>query len=321
MDKVESVLVILNTKNSAKQIFNELKRANSDLPKEKQYLIFHLSTNMCPSHRMNVLQEMRKKLGHQKVICISTQLIEAGVNISFGCVIRSLAGLDSIAQAAGRCNRHGERPCSDVYIINTEEEDISKLVDIKEGQECTRRVLDEFKENPNIFDNDLLSPKVMERYYKYYFHNRSGEMNYTLPKPDNDKSMYDLLSENTEGVNTFYERNGYNSKLMLRQAFKTAGNNFKVIDQNTQGVIVPYKEGRNIITLINGECDLSELKQYLKKAQQFSVNLFDTDRRKLEEMGAIIGLNGGTILALRDGFYREDVGVTFEEGPMEFYNV
>mgnify|MGYP001200025341 CR=1 FL=1 len=97
---------------------------------------------------------MSKKLGHARVICVSTQLIEAGVNISFGCVVRSLAGLDSIAQAAGRCNRHGERECSDVYIVNVEEENVSKLVDIKEGQECTKRVLDEFKENPHIFDND-----------------------------------------------------------------------------------------------------------------------------------------------------------------------
>jgi len=209
MDKVESILVILNTKNSAKEVFNELRKANTDLPEEKQYLLFHLSTNMCPSHRMKILQDMIEKLGHVRVICISTQLIEAGVNISFGCVVRSLAGLDNIAQAAGRCNRHGETFCSDVYIVNVEGENVSKLVDIKEGQECTRRVLDEFKENPDIFDNDLLSPKAMKRYYQYYFHNRSGEMNYTLSKPDNDKSMYDLLAGNSEAVNAFESRNDY----------------------------------------------------------------------------------------------------------------
>lgn len=320
MGQVESVLVILNTKNSAKEIFNELKKVNTDLPKEKQYLIFHLSTNMCPAHRMNILEDMKKKLGKQRVICISTQLIEAGVNISFGCVVRSLAGLDSIAQAAGRCNRHGESPCSDVYIVNVEGENVSKLVDIHEGQECTRRVLNEFEENPNIFDNDLLSQKTMERYYKYYFHNRRAEMNYTLSKPNNDKSMYDLLSQNNEAVNAFKGRNGYKSELMLKQAFKTAGNNFQVIDQNTTGIIVPYGEGKTLITLINGECNLSELKQYLKRAQQFSVNIFETDKRKLEEMGGMIGLKGGAIFALRDGFYKEDVGVTFEEEPMEFCN-
>ena len=320
MDEVASLLAIFNTKNAAKEIFNALKEANNNLPEERQCFIFHLSTNMCPSHRINILKDMKEKLGEQRVICISTQLIEAGVNISFGCVVRSLAGLDSIAQAAGRCNRHGERACSEVYIVNVEGENVGKLVDINEGQECTRRVLDEFKENPSSLDNDLLSQKAMERYYQYYFHNRRGEMDYTLPKPDNDKSMYDLLSENIEGTHAFENKNGCKSKLMLKQAFKTAGNKFQVIDQNTTGVIVPYKEGEDLITLINGACHLNELKQYLKRAQQFSVNLFETDKRKLAEMGAIIGLRNNTVLALREGFYVEDVGVTFEGQPMDFCN-
>ncbi|MBX4261559.1 CRISPR-associated helicase Cas3' [Clostridium estertheticum] len=319
-DKLASVLAIFNTKNAAKEVFNELKKANVDLPKEKQYLIFHLSTNMCPSHRMKILKDIREKLGHQRIICISTQLIEAGVNISFGCVVRSLAGLDSIAQAAGRCNRHGESSCSDVYIVNVEGENVSKLVDIKEGQECTKRVLDEFKENPNIFDNDLLSPKTMERYYKYYYYNRSAEMDYALRKPDDDKSMYDLLAANNEGGNEFNSRNGFKSKLMLKQGFKTAGNNFQVIDQNTTGVIVPYGEGEELISLINGQCSLGELKQYLRKAQQFSVNIYETDKRKLEQLGGLIGLKDNAIIALRKEFYTEDAGVTFENAPMEFCN-
>lgn len=321
MDRLDSVLVILNTKNAAKEVFNELKKVNGELPKEKQYLICHLSTGMCPSHRMKVLKYTREKLNqHERVICISTQLIEAGVNISFGCVVRSLAGLDSIAQAAGRCNRHGETDCSDVYIVNVQGEDVSKLVDIKEGQECTKRVIDEFKEDPNMFDNDLLSPKAMERYYKYYFYNRMNEMNYTLSKPNSDKSMYDLLSENNEAVNAFKGRNGYKPELMLKQAFKTAGNNFQVIDQNTVGAIVPYEEGEELITLINGACDLGELKQYLKRAQQFSVNLFEADKRKLEAMGGLIGLKGNTVIAIRREFYTVDVGVTFDKAPMEFYD-
>ena len=265
MELVASVLVILNTKNSAREIFKELRRANTDLPPEKQYLVFHLSTNMCPAHRLKILQKIKEKLGQTRVICISTQLIEAGVNISFGCVIRALAGLDSIAQAAGRCNRHGETFCSDVYIVNVEGENVGKLADIKEGQKCTERVLDEFAENPGLFDHDLLSPKVMERYYQYYFYNRRNEMNYTLPKPNNDKTMYGLLSGNEESANTFTERNGFRSELLLKQAFKTAGNTFEVIDQKTTGVIVPYEEGKDLITLINGERSLRELKHYLKK--------------------------------------------------------
>jgi CRISPR-associated endonuclease/helicase Cas3 len=318
MEHVESVLVVFNTKNAAKEVFNELQRENTQLPKEQQYLIFHLSTNMCSSHRMKILEEMRAKLRKQRMICVSTQLIEAGVNISFGCVVRSLAGLDSIAQAAGRCNRHGERPCSNVYIVNVQGENISKLVDIKEGQECTKRVLDEFRENPAVFDQDLLSQKAMDRYYEYYFYNRLKAMNYTLPKINSDATMYDLLAGNKKVSEIFCSRNGYKPKLLLKQSFKTAGNNFQVINQNTTGVIVPYGEGKELIAKINGDCDLKELKQYLKKAQHFSVNLFETDKRKLDERQGIAELNHGGVLALKEGFYRDDLGVTVEGVPMEF---
>ena len=318
MKHVESVLVVFNTKNAAKEVFNELQKENTQLPKEQQYLIFHLSTNMCPSHRMKILEEMRVNLRKQRVICVSTQLIEAGVNISFGCVVRSLAGLDSIAQAAGRCNRHGERSCSNVYIVNVQGENISKLVDIKKGQECTLRVLEEFRENPAEFDQELLSQKAMDRYYKYYFYNRLNDMDYILPKTNSDKTMYDLLAGNQKVSEMFCSRNGYKPKLLLKQSFKTAGNNFQVINQNTTGVVVPYGEGKELIANINGDCDLNELKQYLKKAQQFSVNLFETDKRKLEERKGIVELKNGGVLALKEGFYRDDLGVTVEDVPMEF---
>ncbi len=318
MKQVESVLVIFNTKHAAKEVFNELQRENKQVPEDEQSLIFHLSTNMCPSHRMKILEEMRRKLGKRRVICVSTQLIEAGVNISFGCVVRSLAGLDSIAQAAGRCNRHGEQPCSNVYIVNVQEENISKLVDIKEGQECTKRVLNEFRENPAAFDQELLSQKAMDRYYEYYFYNRMKEMNYTLPKINADETMYELLAGNQQAGKIFCSRNGHASKLLLKQSFKTAGNHFQVIHQNTTGVVVPYGAGKELIAKINGDCDLKELKQHLKKAQQFSVNLFETDRRKLEERKGIVELNNGGVLALKEGFYRDDIGVTAEAAPMEF---
>ena len=97
--------------------------------------IYHLSTAMCAAHRNKILAEIREKLLKGKIICISTQLIEAGVDVSFQCVIRSLAGLDSIAQAAGRCNRHGEKELQNVYIINHEEEKLDKLKEIKVGKE------------------------------------------------------------------------------------------------------------------------------------------------------------------------------------------
>jgi CRISPR-associated endonuclease/helicase Cas3 len=96
-----STLVIVNTKAAAKSLYNELKKRNSS--------VLHLSANMCSAHRDNVINELKRRLsGKERVICVSTQLIEAGVDISFECVVRDIAGLDSVFQAAGRCNRHGE---------------------------------------------------------------------------------------------------------------------------------------------------------------------------------------------------------------------
>ncbi|MGL4547424.1 MAG: CRISPR-associated helicase/endonuclease Cas3, partial [Eubacterium aggregans] len=71
----------------------------------------------------------------EPLICISTQLIEAGVDISFKCVIRSLAGLDSIAQAAGRCNRNGEVLLGSVFVLKYDAEHLDKLPDIKKAQD------------------------------------------------------------------------------------------------------------------------------------------------------------------------------------------
>jgi CRISPR-associated endonuclease/helicase Cas3 len=96
-----SCLVIVNTKKSARRIYEVASELSS-------VELVHLSTHMCPAHRKQRLYEVRERLdAGLPVLCISTQLIEAGVDVDFGVVIRALAGIDSIAQAAGRCNRNG----------------------------------------------------------------------------------------------------------------------------------------------------------------------------------------------------------------------
>ena len=138
----KSVLVIVNTKKAALKVYKKIKASD-----EKAY---HLSTSMCAAHRKTVIDEIKEKLkSDERMICVSTQLIEAGINISFSCVVRSLAGLDSIAQAAGRCNRHGKDPIPhEVYIIRCSDENVDKLDDIAIGQRATERLLRDFKKHP-----------------------------------------------------------------------------------------------------------------------------------------------------------------------------
>ncbi|VAW71671.1 CRISPR-associated helicase Cas3, partial [hydrothermal vent metagenome] len=224
--KLGSCLIIVNTKIWAQQLYQSLQ---SEIDSTE---IFQLSTNLCPAHRKAILKEVRNRLEQGlPVLCISTQLIEAGVDVDFSSVIRFLAGLDSIAQAAGRCNRNGLREMATVHIINPSDEKIDLLKDIKTGQDKARRVLSEGF-------NDLLSPDAIKQYFKYYFYDRSKEMTYPVSAKllGRDDNLLNLLSNNP--INT---GRSDNSRL-LQQSFMAAGKAFKAIDSPTQAVIVPYND-------------------------------------------------------------------------------
>jgi CRISPR-associated endonuclease/helicase Cas3 len=319
LEEEGNTLVILNTKKEAGELYSKIRQLNSQLPCDKRFGLFHLSTSMCPAHRKEKLEEIKAKLPTGRMICISTQLIEAGIDISFGCVVRAMAGLDSIAQAAGRCNRHGERrnpqgeaEVGTVYVVKIKNESLSMLPDIKEGKECTERVLKEFEEDPGYFGGDLLSPKAMERYYFYYYNNRSNDMDYSLRNENAD--LFDLLSVNGKGLNAYEDRFDKKAPYPLKQAFKTAGEHFWVIDDNTTGVLVPYGRGKELILQLNGKCGLEQQKRLIREAQQYSVNLFDHELKKMAN--SVFVLNNGGILALEERCYDNDLGVVSDGGPL-----
>ena len=271
-------LVILNTKKDSANLYREIKNYLNE-NKETQIKLVHLSTYMCPAHRMEVIDSMRNKdnkkiLKPERILCISTQLIEAGVDISFACVVRALAGLDSIAQAAGRCNRNGEDPNGrEVFIVNLTEENLSKLPDIKCGSDVTLRIFDELGESVD----DLLSHTVMDRYYEEYFFKRKNQMDY----PYNNGCIYDLLSCNKKGSGA-YENSGNKTPLpALRQAFQTAGEHFYVIEKNTTGVLVPYGRGMEIAKEYSN-ANLSNKPNLLREMGRYTVSSILT-RYMLEE--------------------------------------
>ena len=114
LKKENNALCIVNTKKSAQMIYKELSGEG----------MYHLSTSMYPRHRKRVLRAIRKRLeNNEKCILISTSLVEAGVDLDFESVYRQISGLDSMIQAAGRCNREGKRKVleSGVYIFDLEE--------------------------------------------------------------------------------------------------------------------------------------------------------------------------------------------------------
>ncbi|MDA3925225.1 MAG: CRISPR-associated helicase Cas3' [Kiritimatiellae bacterium] len=313
-----SVLVITNTKKDAERIFGSIKELSAKR--------FFLSTKMCPAHRMDVLSELKKHLdpvNPKPVVCVSTQLIEAGVDVDFGCVFRSLAGIDSIAQAAGRCNRENKRSSGGkVVIVNLKGENLDKLPDIRIAQEKAERVINDFNEDPDLFDNSLISKKAVELYYSYYFYERSNEMVYNLHRSDfgRDDDLLSLLSTNRLSEKSA-RAGGIDGKRILKQSFKSACDKFEVIDAPTIGVIVPYKGVRDkkgyaekLIADLLLNTDFKMEKVLRKKLQQYSVNIFSYERDKLmEQRTALCEVRQGSgIYALAEHYYCPQTGLNLE---------
>ena len=272
-----SCLIIVNTKAWAQQLYLEIQTSDG-IDKDS---LFQLSTSLCPAHRKAIFVRVKERLkNNQPVLCISTQLIEAGVDVDFASVIRFLAGLDSIAQAAGRCNRNGLRKESTVHVVNPDEEKIDLLKDIKVGRDKAQRVMNEGFEN-------LLAPDAIKQYFNYYFYDRDKEMSYPVlaEKLGRDDDLFSLLSCNK--LNT--GRN--NNTLLLQQSFMTAGKAFKAIDSPTQAVIVPYgEEGKYLIAELGRvakEFDVKTYRDLLKQAQKFSVNVFPNVWKQLQNEDAV----------------------------------
>jgi CRISPR-associated endonuclease/helicase Cas3 len=150
------ILCIVNTKTHARRIFEAIGPRNGH---------FHLSGNMCPAHRSEKMKEIREYLD-QGLICrvISTQVIEAGVDVDFPVVYRSLAGVDSIAQAAGRCNRNGKMPeRGRTYIFRSEHTQPEKF--FADTAQCAGQILSLYP--------DPLELAAVQHYFRLYFWDQS----------------------------------------------------------------------------------------------------------------------------------------------------
>ena len=310
----QSCLFIVNTKKWAQELYQYCQRQN--VPPEA---LFHLSTHQCAAHRKAIFDTIKARLENkQPVICISTQLIEAGVDISMACVIRALGGLDSIAQAAGRCNRHGEKEGKgQVWVLNLQEQDFMRILpDIQAGKTHAERVFRDFA------GQDILQPAAMERYFGYYFYQRSDEMAYSV-KNSATGSLLDWLSDNA--LNPYGEKNNKRRKLLplLMQSFKSAGRAFQAIDAPTRAVIVPYGEGEKLIAKLCGEWDPKEMYDAKKKAQRYSVNVFPNVWDKLQKENALHEtIEDSGIYYLDERYYNNEFGLSLDEtSEMTFYDL
>lgn len=320
-EKSEQILIVVNTKQCAQRLYEGLK--NQCVAKE--YLLFHLSTNMCAQNRREVLKEIEKGLRNkQRLICVSTQLIEAGVDLSFQCVIRSMAGLDSVIQAAGRCNRHGEREIGYVYIVRMEKEaeNIDSLIDIRKAQESMQQVLYQYKIQPENFSYNLSSAQAIQLYYQIYMKSRKAEMEFPVSVNGVNTTLLDLLSENKKLWYGLPElTRNKNRDLFLKQAFKSAGELFEVIPEDGKiDVVVEYDEEakRQIDIVENVYISIEEKKKAIRSLQPYTVGISDTLRQKLGN--AITAICDDGVLVLSSNYYSRETGVSEQPVGMEFLN-
>jgi CRISPR-associated endonuclease/helicase Cas3 len=330
-----TLLTILNTKKAAQQLYECLREYNETLPPGGQFHLFYLSTGLCARHRLDKLDTIRRELKQADsahggtgppVVCVTTQLIEAGVDISFDCVIRSWAGLDNIAQAAGRCNRHGRHTKREVYVINSTEEDLTYLKPIAAGGQATFDVL------PSIQKDGCLSlaPEAIDAYFQTYYHGKDTEMDYPVFLRNTTRvqtTLIDLLSLNRESM-----KNSTVVYSKLPQSFQTAGRYFSFIDQDTVGLIVPYRretdgeseegsaddhdeDGAALIDrLRDPRLTAAETFRLLRRAQRYTVNVFRWELKQLPQ-GAVEPLPCGA-LALSSRYYDPQTGLVKDLLPM-----
>lgn len=315
-----SCLVIVNTKRDARTIFEHCRTA---LPANAT--ILHLSTSMCPEHRSDTLATLHQRLttatSDTPVVCISTQLIEAGVDIDFAVVVRDLAGLDSLAQAAGRCNRHGLRTEPGRVVLVELPDPPSQLEDICEGRKAARSVLQKWHRDHPEEAIPLDSNEIMEQYYELHFFGRRNTMVYPLDAKTvgRESSMLELLGNNERSL-IARSRAGKEplSRPILQQSFSTANHAFVLIEP-TQSIVVPFKEEGLII--INKLCSAQHFDvewQLLRQAQPFSVSVRSSEFRRLESEGAIYPApTESGVYCLRSEFYDNEFGLHEVAGTLE----
>ena len=288
LEVFDSCLVVLNTKSAVAILCDYLE---DNLPETE---IIYLSTKMCAANRLDIIlvmkvkmQQNREECAHKKVVCVSTQLIEAGVDVDFDVVFRSLAGIDSLIQCAGRCNREGKLMLDGkyvhgkLYIIRYVEENLLKLPDIKVTADASEYAIRARKGAEGAKDDAIEIGTLQEPYFNKYYVENKNKLHYTDLK--RNSSMLEELGRNTPDRDAYHlmGKPG-NQNPVLFQAFRRAAENFELIGQETTGVIVAY-ENQDLLDKLEQlmeKADYAGVKKLLQQLQRYTVNLYTSAKNQ-----------------------------------------
>lgn len=311
----KSALIVLNTKKAVSNIYNELIVDRELLDSHCE--IIYLTTNQCAKHRLEKIDYMKGRLedlrnlrSKRKLICVSTKLIEAGVDIDFDLVYRSLAGIDSIIQCGGRCNREGKKlNKGKLCIFKYKDESLNYLREIQNQRTAAESALRILRIG-NTDDKSINIEQACNYYFHKLFSNEEVEGR-NLEFPFDEDTIFNLLTTNPKGIDNYRSKHNEDAKFKLKHGFKTAGREFDLIKENTLSVIVQYKNEQLINEFYEAVEDnrFHDIKLILKRLQPYTINIRRNDEY---ENYLIKELDGEVFILIKDA-YNEEVGIVKSE--------
>ena len=246
------MLVIVNNRRHARSLYDQAKHLEGT---------FHLTTLMCAKHRSQKLDEIRGRLKNgEPCHVIATSLIEAGVDVDFPLVMRAEAGLDSVAQAAGRCNREGKRPSENSFVWIFAPEEQWKAPPELATQAAVMRL------TADSFSDDLLSTQAVAAYFAELYQLKGSEL-------DNKKI---LKMHNDTGQS-------------LDFPFQTIADKFRMIESHMQPLIIPFDvDAENLISSLHHADNIGGL---LRKLQPYTIQIPEKVLAALHKAGRIEPIN------------------------------
>lgn len=263
----KKVLCIVNTRRDAKELYERLPQEGVTL---------YLSKMMCPAHISETVEQIKTALkddSNEIIRVVSTQLIEAGVDIDFPVVFRQEAGLDSVLQAAGRCNREGKKDICTTYVFSLAKEHHLPKGGIQDGNNA-RLSLDT--------SSDWFAPETMSSYFRQLYYR-----NDSFDKKDMKNFLYDVKNI----------------------SFASAAKNFQLIEDSGKTVIVCWKNGSELVQelLQNGPSYL-----LMKKISKYCVNIYQRDFEALCKMGVVTEKREGLFVVDYAQQYDKHIGLRID---------
>jgi len=268
----DQVLCIVNTRRDCYDLFQLMPEGT-----------IHLSALMCGQHRTKVIQSIKGCLKNGEPLrIVSTQLVEAGVDIDFPVVYRALAGLDSIAQAAGRCNREGEMPGKGKVVVFTPPKSVPRGL-LHKGENTTKE----------LYTLSGFDPQTPESYTQYF----------------------DLFYSKVNDTGADYlNRLTPSDPKVLDVAFRSVADDFRLIDDQAQRpVFVRYGKGN---VLIQELCNKGPYRSLMRQLQRYTVNLSVWLVEKMLNEGSLEEAWPGFLAQSFPSLYSESIGLdVYKENP------